>query len=181
MKLVIKQYHPINHPKIYIMNKFLFSLLVILLGTTSLFAQDTSSELFEELRLKDSLIFKLGYNQCDTTQMRALFHDDFEFYHDQGGLMDSKEAFIKNMPNLCKMSYKATRELVAGSLEVYPLYNNGQLYGAIQKGVHEFYAEEEGKPIYLTSTAKFTHLWVLNNDQWQLKRVLSYDHVVPGE
>ena len=142
-------------------------------------AEFSAQALFQELKEKDSLVFKLGYNNCDTSQFRKLLSDDFEFYHDQGGLLESKEQFILNAPNLCKMSYKATRELVEGSLEVFPLFSNGTLYGAIQKGIHEFYGEEEGKPKYLTSSAKFTHVWLLEGEEWKLKRVLSYDHASP--
>ena len=141
----------------------------------------TLQELFLELKQKDSLVFNLGFNECDTAQLRVLISDDFEFYHDQSGLLDSKENFIRNIPNLCNVNYKPTRVLVDGSMEVFPLYSNGELYGAIQKGVHEFYGEEPGKPKYLTSTAKFTHVWMLGNGEWKLKRVLSYDHQSPGK
>lgn len=141
----------------------------------------TLQELFAELKQKDSLVFNLGFNECDTAQLRILVSDDFEFFHDQSGLLDSKENFIRNIPNLCNMNYKPTRALVDGSLEVFPLYANGVLYGAIQKGEHEFYGEEPGKPKYLTSTAKFTHVWILENGEWKLKRVLSYDHQSPGK
>ena len=74
------------------------------------------------------------------------------------------------------MSYKPRRELVEGSLKVYLLKNNGVLYGAVQMGIHKFYAIEKDKPEYLTSTAKFTHLWKLENGEWKLSRVISYDH-----
>ncbi|NRA48339.1 MAG: nuclear transport factor 2 family protein [Phaeodactylibacter sp.] len=162
--------------------KLISSISLCLIFIVPAFGQQEDSmlqELFEELKAKDSLIFKLGFNECDTAQLRALLSDDLEFYHDQSGIMDSKEAFIQNVPNLCKMEYKPIRELVEGSLEVFPLYSNGNLYGAIQKGVHEFYGEEPGKPKYLTSTAKFTHVWIIENDEWRLKRVLSYDHQSP--
>lgn len=164
------------------MKQLILFTLSTFIFTGTIFSQHAEFDqeaLFNELQEKDSLIFKLGYNECDTTQFRTLLSDDFEFYHDQGGLTDSKEQFILNTPNLCKMSYKATRELVDGSLEVFPLFTNGQLYGAIQKGVHEFYGQEGDKPKYLTSSAKFTHVWLLEGEEWKLKRVLSYDHASP--
>lgn len=144
-------------------------------------SKEEAQKLFRELEQKDSLIFRLGFNKCDTTQFRTLLSDDFEFYHDQSGLQESKEQFIQNAPNLCKMSYKPSRELVEGSLQVFPLFSNGTLYGAIQMGVHEFYGEQSGKPKYLTSTAKFTHLWIIEDGNWKLKRILSYDHKSPKE
>jgi hypothetical protein len=150
----------------------------------TVFSQDSANDsltLFEEIKEKDSLIFNLGFNNCDTIQFRNLLSDDFEFYHDQNGLLDSKEVFIQNIPNLCKMNYKPIRVLIDNSLKVFPLFSNGKMYGAIQTGIHEFYGEENDKPRYLTSTAKFTHVWVIENENWKLKRILSYDHVIPRE
>ncbi len=138
------------------------------------------SELFQTLYEKDSLMFNVGFNTCDIRQFRELVSEDLEFYHDQSGVMDSKAAFIKNTEEgLCNMDYKARRELVEGSLRVFPLYDQGKLYGAVQEGEHHFYAVYEGKEDQLTSTAKFTHLWLLEDGEWQLSRVLSYDHRVP--
>ncbi|MBK8622844.1 MAG: nuclear transport factor 2 family protein [Saprospiraceae bacterium] len=152
--------------------------------TETVFSQDSgidSKLLFEQLKERDSLIFELGFNNCDTIQFRNLLSDDFEFYHDQNGLLESKEMFIRNIPNLCKMNYKPIRVLVDSSLEVFPLFSNGKLYGAIQTGVHEFYGEGNDKPRYLTSTARFTHVWIIEEDDWRLKRILSFDHVIPKE
>jgi hypothetical protein len=152
--------------------------------TETVYSQDLgidSKLLFEQLKERDSLIFELGFNNCDTIQFRNLLSDDFEFYHDQNGLLESKEMFIQNIPNLCKMNYKPIRVLVDNSLEVFPLFSNGKIYGAIQTGVHEFYGEENDKPRYLTSTARFTHVWIIEGDDWRLKRILSFDHVIPKE
>ena len=159
--------------------------IVFLLITQFAYSQKTANydserlAIFEILRQKDSLLFDRGFNHCDTAQLRILVSDDLEFYHDQSGLLESKEIFIQGIAGLCHMSYKPTRKLDDNSLEVHLLRNNGQLYGAIQKGAHAFYGEEEGKPKYLTSTAKFTHVWILEEGSWRLKRVLSYDHQTP--
>jgi hypothetical protein len=164
------------------MKTIMFFLIVFLLSLTPVVGQEDGNNLqtlFEELKAKDSLIFNLGFNNCDTAQLRILISDDLEFYHDQSGLLESKEMFIQNIPNLCKMDYKPTRVLVDSSLQVFPLYTNGKLYGAIQAGIHEFYGEENDKPRYLTSTAKFTHVWIIEGSDWKLKRILSYDHVIP--
>lgn len=176
------------------MKKMIISIAILLISIGSVFCQgngfgndrdsedigDDLQELFNELKVKDSLLFNIGFNNCDTIQLRALLSDDLEFYHDQNGL-ESKDMLIQSIPNLCKMEYKPIRVLVDNSLEVFPLYSNKKIYGAIQTGIHKFYGEEKGKPRYLTSTAKFTHVWVLEGDVWKLKRILSYDHVVPKE
>jgi len=141
---------------------------------------DRSSELYRTLKQKDSLLFNASFNTCDITELENLVSDNFEFYHDKGGITGTKSEFIANTKNgLCKLSYKARRELVEESLEVFPLNKNGVLYGAIQTGRHNFYATEKDKPEYLTSTAVFTHVWLLENGHWRLKRVLSYDHQDP--
>ena len=63
-----------------------------------------------------------------------------------------------------------------GSLEVYPLYNNGQLYGAIQHGVHTFEFLNHQGEYQKGDIAKFTHVWVLEDGTWKVRRELSYDH-----
>lgn len=137
--------------------------------------------IFNALRVNDSLLFELGFNKCDTNQIKKLTSNDFEFYHDQAGITNSKEAFIQSIKGLCNLDYRPTRELTKNSLTVHLLKNQGKVYGAIQNGQHKFYGAEKGKPKYLTSTAEFTHLWIIEDDSWKLKRVLSYDHVAANE
>lgn len=153
--------------------------LLLFLSTSTLFSQvSPSSALFTTLKVQDSLLFEVGFNTCDITQFENLVSDDFEFYHDKSGITATKADFIASIRDgLCKMDYKARRALVENSLEVYPLEKNRVLYGAIQTGNHRFYALEKGKPEYLTSVARFTHVWLLENGIWKLSRGLSYDHV----
>lgn len=159
------------------MKLILFSLLFCF-TLNGLYSQvAASSDLFRILKVQDSLMFEVGFNTCDITQFEKLISDDFEFYHDKYGIIASKADFITGIRDgLCKMDYRARRELVVNSLEVYPLENNGVLYGAIQTGNHRFYALENDKPEYLTSVARFTHVWLLGNGEWKLSRGLSYDH-----
>ena len=139
-----------------------------------------NDELIQVIYSKDSLLFTVGFNTCNLAPFQELVSTDCEFFHDQSGFTTSKEAFIAQIENgLCKMNYKATRELIPGTLKVYPMKNNGTLYGAIQEGEHRFYATYPGKDPVVTSEARFTHLWILENDQWFLKRVLSFDHHAP--
>jgi hypothetical protein len=156
-------------------------LLPISLFAACLHAQapDTST-LFRTLAACDSLLFQVGFNTCDVAQFERLTSEDFEFYHDQSGITPSKAAFIENTRNgLCKLDYQPLRELVPGTMQVFPLKKNGVLYGAIQSGEHHFLAKYPGKEAYLTSVAKFTHLWLLENGEWQLSRVLSFEHKSP--
>ncbi len=140
---------------------------------------EEQQKIVAQLQTNDSLLFELGFNQCDTNQVRNLTSSDFELYHDQAGITNSRAAFIQSIVGLCSMDYRPTREPDINSFKVHLLKQNGKVYGAIQNGTHRFYGEEENKPKYLTSTADFTHLWVLEDGNWKLRRVLSFNHQVP--
>jgi hypothetical protein len=141
---------------------------------------EEKSQLFYLLKEKDSIMFELSFNQLNTSILEELATDNIEFYHDQGGATYTKEGFINGMKSLGDLSYKARRELVKGSTEVFPMHKNGELYAAILKGEHNFYAKEPNdKPEYLTSTAKYTTLWILVDGNWKMSRIYSYDHQSP--
>jgi len=162
--------------------KFILINLISFFLFSSVSAQVSSdSDLYKQLKSRDSLLFDLGFNRCKIDQFESFVSDDLEFYHDKGGLTINKEDFLKNVRNnICSNpNKKPIRKLVPKSLEVYPLYENEKLYGAIQKGTHEFYLKEPNKKKYKTGSAKFTHVWILENSEWILKRVLSYDHKSP--
>ncbi|NOU45662.1 MAG: class A beta-lactamase-related serine hydrolase [Bacteroidales bacterium] len=150
---------------------------LILLSCTTFGQVDKTSGLYKIIKEKDSLLFNLGFNNCDIEQFENIVSENFEFYHDQAGIINSKTAFISGIKNgLCKLTYKPKRVLPEDVMEVYPLEKNGVLYGAIQTGVHNFYAVEDNKAEYLTSVAKFTHVWILENGDFKLTKGLSYDH-----
>lgn len=137
------------------------------------------SELYNTLKSNDSLLFEVGFNQCNLNKFEDLMAKDLEFYHDKSGATNSLSNFLEALKTgICNPSntFKARRELIKGSLEVYPLYNNGILYGAIQTGEHRFFEKQENQQEKAGSVAKFTHLWILDNNQWKLKRILSYNH-----
>lgn len=159
------------------MNKLRIVLWFLLMSISTFGQVDKASDLHKIIQEKDSLLFNIGFNTCHIAQFENLVSEYFEFYHDQVGITSSKSAFIESIQNgLCKLTYKPRRELAENSMEVYPLEKNGVLYGAIQTGKHNFYAIENGKQEYLTSVAKFTHVWILENESWKLSKGLSYDH-----
>ena len=153
----------------------------LLVFTTLVFSAkgqiESSGTFSAEIISADSLLFDVGFNKCNTEILNELISDDFSFYHDQAGITHSKQAFIESVKNgLCNLPYKAIRVLDKHSTAIFPLNENDSLYGAIQNGEHSFYALEDFNQKYLTSVAKFTHVWVLENERWKLKSVLSYDH-----
>lgn len=140
-------------------------------------AQELSpKEVFDQLRTKDSELFDEGFNKCDISRFETLIGEKFVFLHDVAGETNSKSAFVDQVRNgVCAPNYKTRRELVAGSLEVFPLRRDGKLYAAIQNGRHRFYEFPNGKKT-LRSTARFTHVWELTEAGWKLVYALSFDH-----
>jgi hypothetical protein len=141
-------------------------IVVLILSQLNTSAQSTPEELFNLLRAKDSLLFTASFSNCDMSQLEKLVSTDFEFYHDRGGITPSKEKFIESIRNgLCKdtANYRSRRELIPGTLQVFPM---------------RFYETIKGQPEKPGSTARFTHLWLLEFNEWKLARVLSYDHMM---
>ena len=118
----------------------------------------------------DSAVFD-AFNRCaDPVQLQAHaahFADDVEFYHDTGGVTWTRDAMIANTAKYACGHY--TRELVAGSLQVYAVKD----FGAIAQGVHRFCQVDTGR---CEGEADFTMVWRLRDGQWTITRVLSYGH-----
>ena len=159
----------------------IFSLIFsVILGVDMQAQVNSRSELFIELRKQDSIFFERGFNQCDLVYLKGHITDDLKFYHDQSGFQN-RTVFLENIQEyICAAAdSKPIRQLEASSLEVFPLYKDGVLYGAIQKGIHHFYLREQGEEDKWTSTARFTHVWLQQDDVWKISEVLSYDHHDP--
>lgn len=146
---------------------------------TSLNTSEKHTDLFNKIKSLDSLFFDVAYNKCDTVMGRKLISKDFEFYHDKGGALLNEpndlasDIMIEDLSWICNDTH---RKLLTNSMEVFPLYEENELYGAIQKGEHQFYKVEDKIPTELKINARFIHLWILENNDWKLKRVFSYDH-----
>ena len=122
-------------------------------------------KLYDTIVRLDAVFFN-AYNTCNLDRQAEMYSDSVEFYHDYGGLMTSKNEIIDGTrKNVCG---KVTRELVKGSIEVYPINN----YGAIEMGLHKFHnnREPEGTP---SPAGKFIIIWQHKNNEWKLARVVS--------
>jgi ketosteroid isomerase-like protein len=136
--------------------------------------------LTDEIRAADAAFFKAFFDDCDVETVRGMVTDDFEMFHDKDGrVTTSGAAVVQDTIDKCKRQaegadFLSTRKLVPESLKVYPVNH----YGAIETGVHRFYAVKAGQPDRLTETGQFTIVWKEEDGRWKLARALSYDHVL---
>jgi hypothetical protein len=124
-----------------------------------------SKPLYDSIVYLDSLLFD-SYNTCKLEIFASLVDEDLEFYHDRGGLNTSKSEIVQSIKN--NICGKVKRELLKGSIEVYPIPG----YGAIEMGAHRFYnnQEKENGP---SRFSKFVHVWHHHDGVWQVSRVIS--------
>jgi hypothetical protein len=145
---------------------FYFLLLVLVIsGCSSLNAQEKKPEpgLYSEIFHIDSVLFN-AFNKRDIESFQKLFTSDLEFYHDKGGLTGYTET-IGFMKSTAVDSNGLTRDLVPGTLEVYPVPN----YGAMEIGSHTFCQQQNGKQD--CGTFKFVHIWKKIGSEWNITRV----------
>jgi ketosteroid isomerase-like protein len=113
-------------------------------------------------------------NAHDLERLMSMFTDDLEFYDDGDGVglndyRQTKDDFQKmfaNIPDMC-------RDLVPGTLEVYPIKG----HGVLEIGQHRFCHKEDGKDD--CGTFKFAMIWRKTGESWKLSRVISYGHKPP--
>lgn len=162
--------------------KTLFAALLLAATASTALAQragpEQTKQQFDEVAAADQALFSAFFDRCDLDALAKLVTDDFEMFHDKNGYMaKSGKEFLDAIAGTCARQktgedYRARRELVPGTLKVYPLNN----YGAVEIGVHRFYQLLPGKPEKLVEISQFTHVWKKEESGWKLSRVLSYDH-----
>jgi hypothetical protein len=127
-----------------------------------------TDDLYKTVAGLDTAVFD-AYNHCDLDKLGSMVAEDLEFYHDQTGLAVGRKPFVEAIKtNICN---KVHRELVAGTLEVYPLKG----YGAVEMCVHRFAHPNDPNP-GPGGEAKSVMLWQLKDGAWTLTRVISFDH-----
>ncbi len=134
--------------------------------------------LTEVIRARDAEFFRVYFDKCEPALVRAMITDDFEMYHDRGGVVArSAQPFIDDYTKSCTEklkpdAWRSRRELVAASLKVHPVPG----FGAIEEGDHVFYERKGDGPEKKAGTAHFVQLWASTPDGWKLSRVFSYAH-----
>lgn len=144
-------------------------LAILLCSGPGAWAADTrDTALFQEIAAMDTALFD-AFNRRDQARLAAIFSKDLEFYHDKGGLSHYEQS-LQNTRHLFERNKTLTRQLVPGTMQVYPVKD----YGAIQTAEHKFCNAESGKEE--CAVFKFLHIWKRTDGAWQLTRVVSYDH-----
>lgn len=140
--------------------------------TTSKSSTNTYKYTIDDQALYDTIVkldstFFNYYNTCtdNLDKYAAYYSDSLEFYHDKGGLSTSKKDIVEGTKN--NICGKVTRELVKGSLEVYPIPH----YGAIEMGLHKFHNSQDATAI--PHPSRFTIIWQQTDDGWKISEVIS--------
>ena len=129
-----------------------------------------SKDLYDTIAYLDSVFFN-AFNTRNFDELKTLISESREFYHDLGGVTNydqNIDAFKKTFES----ERRVRRELVRGTLEVYSIKD----YGAVETGIHRFYATEKGQQEKLSSEAKFVQIWQKKDGEWKITRIISYGH-----
>ncbi|WP_247664348.1 nuclear transport factor 2 family protein [Ideonella alba] len=132
------------------------------------------SALHRTIAALDSAAFD-AFNRCQEPGQLARYASFFdpavEFYHDLGGVTWTRDAMIaQTAANVCG---KFQRELVPGTLKVWPIKD----YGALARGEHAFCHYKPGGGTHpCEGRAEFTILWRLQDQRWTITRAFSYAH-----
>jgi hypothetical protein len=151
---------------------FAIALAICCSFSNNVSAQDIpSGQELETIILSMDSIFWEAYNSCDLDKMMSYVDEDVEFYHDKGGVLNSRASLLEAMEKgLCSTgTNEIERRPVAETIKVFPIAG----VGAILRGQHTFhgikYPDDQG-------IAYFFHLWKLGDDGWRMTRIFSYDH-----
>lgn len=133
-------------------------------------ALPTGKELETTILRMDS-IFWTAYNACDVDVMMSFVADQIEFYHDKGGVLNSRADLSKAMKaGLCSSgANEIERRPVAGTIKVFPIAG----VGAILRGQHTFHGKKSSED---DGIAYFFHFWKFTEGDWKMTRIFSYDH-----
>ena len=142
-------------------------------------AVPTPAALAREIELRSNVLFDAVFAHCSPDTLADTITDDFEFHHDQWGLIaDSRTKFVDSIRKQCLRRESgedpaSRRERVSGTQTVYPSGENG----AIETGVHRFYEIATNGQEMLVGIARYAHAWRREDGVWRVSRILSYEHM----
>jgi enamine deaminase RidA (YjgF/YER057c/UK114 family) len=151
----------------------LLAAALALLPALALAATDAPPPSLEQEIAKRDREFFDSFNTCDQPgkleEHAAWLDPKLEFYHDLGGVSWTAEAYLEGVRN--NVCGKFARELVPGSMKVFPLKD----FGALSTGTHRFCHYDSGR---CEGEAEFAIVWKADAERngWTVTRVLSYAH-----
>ncbi|HGM5881932.1 TPA: DUF4440 domain-containing protein [Stenotrophomonas maltophilia] len=153
-------------------------LLTLPLLAAGLAAAPTAPDsLREQIRQADTQLFAAAFDACDADKAASMTTEDMEFFHDKAGKSASnRDDFRRSVAALCESNranhIHLRRELVESSLQVFPLHDER----ALEIGDHRFHERDAKGVERWTGQARFVQVWRRVEEQWQVERVISYDH-----
>lgn len=152
-------------------------ILPVLLAAALLGETAEVDALTTTIAARDAELFDVMFNRCEPQVLAELLTEDLEFYHDLGGAMIGRDAFVADYARSCTArlapdAWRSRRVLTPGSLRVYPVPG----YGAYAEGAHTFNERRGDGPETPVGRARFSILWKLDGEDWRVARVFSIDH-----
>lgn len=148
---------------------FIFSVMVPVV------AADDQLDWEAQVRKVDDAFWN-DFNFSASAALNSYYTSDVEFYHDLGGTMMGLDALAKVNAEMDKAKNRGRRVLVPGSLRIFPMRRDKEIYGALVMGQHDFFSTDSGKIVKRTVRSSFTHLMLLKDGAWKISRIYSYDH-----
>ncbi|HEY6504434.1 MAG TPA: nuclear transport factor 2 family protein [Chitinophagaceae bacterium] len=158
-------------PGLFLLKFLLPAVFIIAMNNSNAQVKQDSlanQDLYGEIAYMDSILFN-AFNTRNIEQFKSFFTTDLEFFHDKEGLTNYDHT-IEFMKSVSEQNNQLRRDIVKGSLEVYPVPG----YGAMEIGTHTFCHMENGRQE--CGTFKFIHIWQKKNNKWKISRIISYDH-----
>ena len=132
---------------------------------------DESESLREAIIRADSLRY-VAYNGEDVDGFTSFLADDVEVFHDRFSAMQGRQAVRSSLASVFERPGRVRRELVPGSLEVYPLADSA----AVQLSDNHFYEVAPDGSERLARIAKLIVFWRFAEGQWTAFKLASFDH-----
>lgn len=142
-------------------------------------AAPTPAALTREIAGRSDRLFDAIFTRCAADDVGGIITADFEFHHDQWGLIaTSRAGFVETIRKQClrRAAGKepaSRRERLPGTQAVYPSGESG----AIETGVHRFYEIAADGRETLVGIARYSHVWRHEDGAWRVARILSYQHM----
>lgn len=125
-----------------------------------------SGPLFETIARMDRRLFD-AFNAHNIDRLMVMASSDVEVYEEDEGLKNYQQC-LAEFTEMFAHDADIRRELVQGTLEVYPLGSSG----ALETGQHRFCHTQDGKED--CGVFKFAVLWQKVGDSWKVSRLVNY-------